>query len=93
MVPRIAILSQNTLEAMGLKSIISDIIPKVDVSVFSSLDDLKAEAQATPFFHYFVSSQMLLANADFFRHARRSMTWSGVVIPYFSQTSLGPIVS
>ena len=71
MVPRIAILSQNTLEAMGLKSIISDIIPKVDVSVFSSLDDLNAEAQATPFFHYFVSSQMLLANADFFRQRQR----------------------
>ena len=66
MVPRIAILSQNTLEAMGLKSILCDIIPMVDVSVFASMDDLCAEQQTTPFFHYFVSSQMLLAHADFF---------------------------
>ena len=66
MVPRIAILSQNTLEAMGLKSILCDIIPMVDVSVFASMDELCAEQQTTPFFHYFVSSQMLLAHADFF---------------------------
>lgn len=66
MTPRIAIIDQNTLEAMGLKTIISDLIPMVDVSVFSSLDDLLAEAIETPFFHYFVSSQILLANADYF---------------------------
>lgn len=66
MIPRIAILSQNTLEAMGLKSILCDILPMVDVSVFPSLDELKAEQAETPFFHYFVSSQILLANTEYF---------------------------
>ena len=71
MIPRIAIIDQNTLEAMGLKSIISDIIPMVDVSVFASLDDLMAEQAETPFFHYFVSSQILLAHADYFLQRQR----------------------
>ena len=66
MVPRIAIIDQNTLEAMGLKAIISDLIPMVDVSVFPSFNDLLAEQTETPFYHFFVSSQILLANADFF---------------------------
>lgn len=65
MVPRIAIIDQNTLEATGLKSIIDNIIPMVDVSLFSSLVDMLKESE-TPFFHYFVSSQILLSNADFF---------------------------
>ena len=65
MVPRIAIIDQNTLEATGLKSIIDNIIPMVDVSLFSSLNDMLKESE-TPFFHYFVSSQILLSNADFF---------------------------
>lgn len=74
MTPRIAIVDQNTLEAMGLKSIISDIIPMVDVSVFTSLDALLDEQRETPFFHYFVSSQLLLANMDFFmQHPRQTI--------------------
>ena len=65
MVPRIAIIDQNTLEATGLKSIIDNIIPMVDVSIFSSLEDMQAESE-TPFFHFFVSSQILLSNTEFF---------------------------
>ena len=65
MVPRIAIIDQNTLEATGLKSIIDNIIPMVDVSIFSSLEDMLAESE-TPFYHFFVSSQILLSNTEFF---------------------------
>lgn len=79
MIPRIAIIDQNTLEATGLKSIICDIVPKVDVSTFPSLDAMLSEVecldhvpavsamvQPIPFVHFFVSSQILIANADFF---------------------------
>ncbi len=66
MIPRIAIIDQNTLEAMGLKSILSDIIPMVDVSVFSSVKEMLDEQVETPFFHYFVSSTLLLTHTDFF---------------------------
>ena len=66
MIPRIAIIDRNTLEAMGLKSVISGIIPMVDVSVFASVEELCAEEAETPFFHYFVSAQLLLQHSDFF---------------------------
>lgn len=55
---------------MGLKSMICDIIPMVDVSVFSSVEELEEEAVQTPFFHYFVSAQILLTHSDFFLQRR-----------------------
>lgn len=66
MTPRIAIIDQNTLEAMGLKSLICDLIPMVDVSVFSSIEEMEEEAAQTPFIHYFVSAQILLTHSEFF---------------------------
>lgn len=66
MIPRIAIIDQNTLESIGLKSIINDLIPMAYLSVFSSFEALEQEADETPFFHYFVSSQILLTHLDFF---------------------------
>lgn len=70
MIPRIAIIDQNTLEATGLKSIICDIVPMVDVGTFPSLEAMQAEIgpvdSEMAFVHFFVSSQILIANADFF---------------------------
>lgn len=77
MIPRIAIIDQNTLEATGLKSIISDMVPMADVSTFSSLEALLQEEESSDgtvqFFHFFVSSQVLIAHADFFL-ARQKQT-------------------
>lgn len=79
MIPRIAIIDQNTLEAIGLKSIICDIVPMAEVSTFCSLEEMLADADSSadgslssaveehvPFVHFFVSSQVLVAHADFF---------------------------
>ena len=70
LLPRIAIIDQNTLEATGLKSIISDIVPMADVSTFSTLEEMIQEERKSDetvhFFHFFVSSQVLIAHADFF---------------------------
>lgn len=78
MIPRIAIIDQNTLEAMGLKSIISDIVPMADVSTFSSFEEMMQEKdlsdESIPFYHFFVSSQILVAHADFFlQHPRQTI--------------------
>jgi len=67
MLPRIAIIDQNTLEATGLKSMISDIVPMIDVSVFPSVEEMLSETdEMAPFVHFFVSSQVLIAQADYF---------------------------
>ena len=70
MVPRIAIIDQNTLEATGLKSILCDMVPMAEVSTFSSFEDMLQEEKSSDetmrFFHFFVSSQILITHADFF---------------------------
>ena len=78
MVPRIAIIDQNTLEAVGLKSIICDIVPMADVTTFSSFEEMMQEKAMTdgdmPFYHFFVSSQVLIVHADFFlQHQRQTI--------------------
>lgn len=72
MIPRIAIINQNTLETTGLKSILSDIVPGVSVSVFSSVDDMLSDRdEEMPFVHFFVSSQILVSKPDFFLSCQR----------------------
>ena len=74
MIPRLAIISQNILEATGLKSILEDVIPMADVTVFNSIEVLKDENDITPFAHFFVSSQMLVNEMDFFlEHIRQTI--------------------
>lgn len=78
MLPRIAIIDQNTLEATGLKNIICDIVPMADVSTFASLEDMLQEEESSDssvcFFHFFVSSQILITNADYFlQHQRQTI--------------------
>lgn len=75
MIPRIAIIDQNMLEATGLKSIISDIVPMADVSTFRSLQEMMSECdETTPFVHFFVSSQVFISHADFFlEHQRQTI--------------------
>lgn len=75
MIPRIAIIDQNTLEATGLKSIITDMVPMADVCTFASLEEMTQEEEASDdslcFFHFFVSTQVLVAHADFFLQRQR----------------------
>ena len=50
---------------MGLKSVLSEIIPIAEVCAYSTLEDME-RAGADSFFHYFVSAQVVLTNPDFF---------------------------
>ncbi len=73
MPPRLAIISQNTLEANGLKYLLLDIIPMADVTDFTSVELFLEENEITPFFHYFVTAQLLFTNVDFFmQHVRQT---------------------
>ncbi|MCM1311910.1 MAG: helix-turn-helix transcriptional regulator [Bacteroides sp.] len=65
MFPRIAIVDDNTLQAMGLKSVLTEIIPVAEVVVFASCADMRCD-EGEMFSHYFVSSKVLLASSEFF---------------------------
>ena len=78
MLPRIAIIDENTLEAVGLKTMLDTIVPMVEVSVFSSFEVFQAEILPPPgeskgaiFAHFFVSPRILMANSQFFIERQR----------------------
>lgn len=67
--PEIAIVDGNTLTCLGLQALIERMIPQATVRVFNRFEELIRD---TPdmFFHYFVSSQVLLEHSVFFRERR-----------------------
>lgn len=72
MVPQIAIISANTLEAMTLRSLLSDITPGVDVVCYHTIEEYTAAAPVVA--HIFVSAKVLFENMELFRPLlRRTM--------------------
>ena len=65
MMPQIAILSENTLEAMSLRSLISDIAPGIDIACYSNIESFNAASPLVA--HMFISAKLLFANMEMFR--------------------------
>lgn len=65
MVPQIAIISVNTLEAMTLRSLLSDIVPGIDVVCYNNVEEFNAVAPVVA--HLFISAKVLFANMEMFR--------------------------
>lgn len=63
--PAIAILAADTLASIGLAGIINRMMPAAEVRTYATFDELKADDHGQ-FFHYFVTSQLLLAHAAYF---------------------------
>lgn len=83
---QIAIIDNDTLQAMGLKSLITEIIPIAEVYVFQSFSMLEEEGQDN-FIHYFVTAQTLLENNQFFqknRHKTMVLTTQNADSPIFA---------
>jgi len=68
-IPEIAIIEQNTLAALGLQTILEELIPNAVIRIFSSFGQLTDD---TPdmYVHYFVSSQIYFAHTSFFMERR-----------------------
>ncbi|MCE2617453.1 MAG: response regulator transcription factor [Phocaeicola sp.] len=61
----IAIIEQNTLTNLALKSILEKIIPVAAIHTFSTFEEMMTN-KTVHFAHYFVSSQIYLNHAQFF---------------------------
>ena len=66
---RIAIIDANSLCSMALQSILSDIIPQVEVQVYSSPQQLADNHDGIA--HYFASSNVVFNSMDFFAPLKR----------------------
>ena len=63
--PQIAIISENTLAAMALRGLLSDITPGIDVVCYHDIEEFNAASPMVA--HLFVSAKVLFANMDMFR--------------------------
>ena len=64
-VPQVAIVSANTLSAIGMRHIIERMMPNVIANIFSTFKELE-EADEDHFFHYFISTEVLMENPSYF---------------------------
>lgn len=63
--PRIAIIDENTLAAIGLSGILKAMIPGVETRLFPTCERLRQEG-ASAFQHFFVSTRALTESASYF---------------------------
>ena len=63
--PELAIVDNNTLAALGLKSLLESAIPMVRIKTFGTFGEFESNAPDR-FMHYFVSMHVLLAHRNFF---------------------------
>ncbi len=63
--PRIAIIDPNTLAVLGLKSLLQNVMPIVQVDTYGSYAELESN-HPEQYFHYFVSMNIVLQNRSYF---------------------------
>lgn len=68
--PKIAIIDPNTLSALGLRQILQNVMPIMEVEIFGSLLELQANDPES-FYHYFVAMNTVIENRAFFSEHRR----------------------
>lgn len=64
-VPKLAVIDTNTLASIGMKSLLSTIMPNMVIDTYGSFRELQVN-HPEQYFHYFVSMDILLMNHDFF---------------------------
>ena len=65
-VPKIAIIDKNTLSSMGLRMLLNNIMPNIEIDCFGSFCELKANHPES-YFHFFVTVNVALEHIDFFK--------------------------
>ena len=84
--PKIAILDPNTLSALGLKSMLQNVMPIMTVDIFGSFSELTAAAP-DDYYHYFVAMSILLENKSYFLERRRKTIVLTLSLDSMSQLS------
>jgi DNA-binding NarL/FixJ family response regulator len=68
--PKVAIIDPNTLSMVGLKGMLQTVMPIMTVDCYGSFSELEAN-QPDQYFHYFVSTDILLSELSFFQERKR----------------------
>ncbi len=62
---RIAIVDENTATCLGIRAVLSQMVPFANLCIYSSFEEFM-EDNPEDCYHYFVSSTILFLNSDFF---------------------------
>ena len=84
--PKIAILDPNTLSALGLKSLLQNVIPIMTVDTFGSFSEFLA-SDTDSYFHYFAAMNIVLENKAFFSERSRKTIVLTLSLDSMSQLS------
>ncbi len=69
MLPRIAIIDNNTLATVGLKTILQSVMPQMEADSYGSFAELESN-HPERYVHYFVSMDIMLQHRNFFSERR-----------------------
>ena len=73
MKPQIAVIDNNTLNCMALRSILCDMLPWADVLTYNSMEEFDSESHE-PVVHFFVGADIVFRNLHIFQaHRRRTI--------------------
>lgn len=84
--PKIAIIDPNTLSALGLKSLLQNVMPIMTVDTFGSFSEFMA-SDTDCYFHYFVAMNIVLENNAFFSERSRKTIVLTLSLDSMSQLS------
>lgn len=84
--PKIAIIDPNTLSALGLKSILQNVMPIMTVDTYGSFTELEAN-DPDVYFHYFTAMNIVLENMPFFMERKRKTIVLTLSLDTMSQLS------
>ena len=84
--PKIAIIDPNTFAALGLKSILQNVMPIMTVDTFGSFAEFQSSHPDT-YFHYFTTMSIVLEHKDFFLERRRKTIVLTLSLDTMSQLS------
>ncbi len=80
--PEIAVVDANAMSALGMATLLSEIMPRAVVRTFNSFIALTDDTPDA-YFHYFVSAQIFLEHTPFFLERKRKLIvlTSGLSLP------------
>lgn len=68
--PHVAIVAPNILECLGMRQLLRDVMPMMEIDIFLDAEELKENNHAL-YFHFFVDFSVVLSHKNFFSVNRK----------------------
>ena len=80
--PKIAVIDNNTLAALGLKHILQQVMPIAVIDCYNSLEELENGGRVDDYYHFFAAVTVVLSSRAFFERYRCKTTTSKDAMAY-----------